>query len=156
MSPQCVATQCGKLPKGYRIQNITQTLYFFEAAEENYWDDDAVESFSFRYIRALKECPAIHWYSNSNKYIPHKHMWRVRDAPFDFWGGEARLFLKKNVCFQISVKKNICWKLVHKKIICWKYQSISIKVEFKINDLQGIIGAQIFLGKFSRSLQVII
>ena len=34
----------------------------------------------------------------------------IRDAPFDFWGGGggARLFLKKNVCFQISVKKNIC------------------------------------------------
>ena len=28
-----------------------------------------------------------------------------RDAPFDFWGGGPRLFLKKNVCFQISVKK---------------------------------------------------
>ena len=35
-----------------------------------------------------------------------------------FLGGGPRLFLKKNVCFQISVKKNICWKLVHKKIIC--------------------------------------
>ena len=35
-------------------------------------------------------------------------------------GGGARLFLKKNVCLQISVKKNIWWKLVHKKIICWK------------------------------------
>ena len=35
--------------KVYRIQNITmQTLENFEAAEENYWDDVAVESFSSR------------------------------------------------------------------------------------------------------------
>ena len=44
-----MAPQCCKLLnlKGYRIQNITQTLELFEAAEENYWDDVAVESFSF-------------------------------------------------------------------------------------------------------------
>ena len=40
MSPQCC-----KLLKGYRIQNITQTPELFKAAEENYWDDAAVESF---------------------------------------------------------------------------------------------------------------
>ena len=28
-------------------KNITQTLELFEAAEENYWDDAAVGSFSF-------------------------------------------------------------------------------------------------------------
>ena len=36
-----------KLLKGYRIQNITQTLELFESAEENHWDDAAVESFTF-------------------------------------------------------------------------------------------------------------
>ena len=29
--------------RGTRIQNITQTLELYEAAEENYWDDVAVE-----------------------------------------------------------------------------------------------------------------
>ena len=33
---------------GHIIQNITQTLELFEAAEENYRDDAAVESFVFR------------------------------------------------------------------------------------------------------------
>ena len=37
--------------EGSRIQNITQTLELFEAAEENYWGVTAVESFNFRYIR---------------------------------------------------------------------------------------------------------
>ena len=34
------------MANGYRgniIQNITQTLELYEAAEENYWDDAAVE-----------------------------------------------------------------------------------------------------------------
>ena len=44
---------------GNRIQNITQTLKLFEAAEENYRDDAAVESFVFRYTRAPIECQAI-------------------------------------------------------------------------------------------------
>ena len=44
---------------GNRIQNITQTLELYEAAEENYRDDAAAESFVFRYTRAPKECPAI-------------------------------------------------------------------------------------------------
>ena len=44
---------------GNRIQNITQTLELFEAAEENYRDDAAVESFAFRYTRAPNEYPAI-------------------------------------------------------------------------------------------------
>ena len=42
-----MAPQFCKLLKGYRILNITQTLRLFKAAEENYWDDAAVESFSF-------------------------------------------------------------------------------------------------------------
>ena len=42
---QKMSPQCCKLPKGYKIQNITQTLELFEVAEENYWDDDAAESF---------------------------------------------------------------------------------------------------------------
>ena len=109
------------------------------------------------------------WCTKLQNYLPNhkRHKWRMwhkrigihryvnvstvnllRDAPFDFWGGGPRLFLKKNVCFQISVKKNICWKLVHKKIICWKivpkkivdnfncwlFLKRLIKVEFKIND----------------------
>ena len=32
---------------GNRIQNIPQTIELFESAEENYWDDVCVESFSF-------------------------------------------------------------------------------------------------------------
>ena len=31
-----MAPQCCKLLKGYRIQNIPQTIEIFEAAEENY------------------------------------------------------------------------------------------------------------------------
>ena len=55
--------------------------------------------------------------TGSNETRANCELTQVRDAPFDFWGG-PRLFLIKNVCFQISVKKNICRKLVHKKIIC--------------------------------------
>ena len=44
---------------GNRIQNITQTLELFKAAEENYRDDAAVESFVSWYTRAPNECPAI-------------------------------------------------------------------------------------------------
>ena len=44
---------------GNRIQNITQTLEIFEAAEQNYRDDAAVESFVLRYTRAPDKCLAI-------------------------------------------------------------------------------------------------
>ena len=44
---------------GNRIQNITQTLELFKAAEENYRDDVAVDSFVFKYTRSPNECPAI-------------------------------------------------------------------------------------------------
>ena len=45
---------------GNIIQNITQTLEFYEAAKENYYQGDAaVERYTFRYTRAPKECPAI-------------------------------------------------------------------------------------------------
>ena len=67
-----MAPQCGKRLWGNRIQNITQTLELFEAAEENYRDDAAVESFVFRYTRAPKECPAI-YYRNSRKYSIYAH-----------------------------------------------------------------------------------
>ena len=59
-----------KLLKGYIIQNITQTLELFEAAEENYRADVAVESFVFRYTMAPNECPQ---YSNSSKYTIYAH-----------------------------------------------------------------------------------
>ena len=55
---------------GNRIQNITQTLELFEAAEESYRDDATVESFVFRYIRAPIDSPQ---YSNSSKYTIYSH-----------------------------------------------------------------------------------
>ena len=54
-----MAPQYGKLLWGNIIQNITQTPELFEAAEENYRDDIANESFVFRYTRAPNECPEI-------------------------------------------------------------------------------------------------
>ena len=53
-----MARQCGKRLWGNGIQNITQKLELYEAAEENYWVA-AVESFVFRYTRAPYKCPAI-------------------------------------------------------------------------------------------------
>ena len=60
-----MANCCG----GNGIQNITQTLKLFEAAEENYRDDAAVESFVFRYTRAA----SAPQYSNSSKYDIYAH-----------------------------------------------------------------------------------
>ena len=57
-----MAPQYGKLLGPYggnRIQNITQTLELFVAAEKNYRDYAADESFVFRYTRAPNDCPAI-------------------------------------------------------------------------------------------------
>ena len=50
MAPSLLGLNVANCYGGNIIQNTTQTLEPFEAAEENYWDDAAVvsvESFSF-------------------------------------------------------------------------------------------------------------
>ena len=49
-----MAPQGCKLLKGYRIQNITQTLELFKAAEEHYWDDALLRVLVLRYINRAR------------------------------------------------------------------------------------------------------
>ena len=56
---------------GNKIQNITQTLELFEAAEKNYWDDVAVESFSFQIHQGTQRVPRI---TVTVANIPHMHI----------------------------------------------------------------------------------
>ena len=79
MAPQYMAN----CYEGKRIQNITQTLELFKAAEENYCDDAAVESFVFRYTRTPKECLQ---YSNISKYTIYAH----NNQKFGPQGGHGR------------------------------------------------------------------
>ena len=52
-----MAHQYGKLLT--ESKTSPRHLELFEAAEENYRDDAAVESFVFRYTWAPTECPAV-------------------------------------------------------------------------------------------------
>ena len=49
-----------------------------------------------------------------------------------------------------------CAKKIVDNFNCWEFLKRLIKVEFKINDLQGIIGAQNISREILISLQVII
>ena len=50
-------------------------------------------------------------------YITIRKSFEIRDAPFDIWGGAARLKLKKIVCRHESQKKKFVENVSRKKIV---------------------------------------
>ena len=162
---------------GNRIQNITRILELFEAAEENYPDDAAVESFVFRYTRALADFTIQMRVMHYAVVSPFNGSWNYTLASVssyktsDNFTTLASIFLWENwasIMIYLNYKLNsnylnktgfsytvVIWNVIH-LIHVLKYNKIMSDGECKC-PTQGLFTSDIMsdvLKKFSRTLNI--